>query len=68
MIVKKETLRESAKSLLLERDVTLDDIADLVFFLQKDYVEDLTHQQCLDNVEAVLEKEKYKMPSLQGFS
>ena len=56
MIVKIETLRESAKSLLLERDVTLDDIADLVFFLQKDYVEDLTHQQCLDNVEAVLEK------------
>ncbi|MBO0476223.1 phosphatidylglycerophosphatase A [Vagococcus sp. DIV0080] len=66
MIVKKETLRESAKSLLLERDVTLDDIADLVFFLQKDYVEDLTHQQCLDNVEAVLEKREVQNAIITG--
>lgn len=66
MNVKKETLRESAKALLVKRGVTLDDIADLVYFLQKDYVEDLTLQVCKDNVEAVLEKREIQNAIVTG--
>ena len=66
MNVKKETLRESAKALLIKRGVTLDDIADLVFFLQKDYVEHLTLQVCKDNVEAVLEKREIQNSIVTG--
>ena len=66
MIVKKETLKESAKALLIERGVTLRDIADLVFFLQKDYVENLTLDICQENVEAVLEKREVQNAIVTG--
>lgn len=66
MNVKKEDLRESAKNLLLQRGVSLEDIADLVFFLQKDYVEDLTLKMCQDNVEAVLEKREVQNALITG--
>lgn len=66
MNVKKEELRESAKSLLLQRGVSLEDIADLVFFLQKDYVADLTLKMCQDNVEAVLEKREVQNALITG--
>lgn len=66
MNVKKETLKESAKALLIERGVTLGDIADLVYFLQKDYVKDLTLDTCQENVEAVLEKREVQNAIVTG--
>lgn len=66
MNVKKETLQNSAKSLIIERGVQLSDIADLVYFLQKDYVEDLTLDTCLENVEAVLEKREVQNAIVTG--
>ncbi|MGX7068170.1 phosphatidylglycerophosphatase A [Vagococcus fluvialis] len=66
MNVKKETLKNSAKSLIIERGVQLSDIADLVYFLQKDYVEDLTLDTCLENVEAVLEKREVQNAIVTG--
>lgn len=66
MNVKKEELRESAKNLLVKRGVSLEDIADLVFFLQKDYVSDLTLKMCQDNVEAVLEKREVQNALITG--
>lgn len=66
MNVKKETLKESAKALLIERGVTLGDIADLVYFLQKDYVTDLTLDTCQENVEAVLEKREVQNAIVTG--
>lgn len=42
MVVKTETLEEKARELLKERGVTVEDIAQLVMFLQKDYISDLT--------------------------
>ena len=66
MNVKKETLKNSAKSLIIERGVQLSDIADLVYFLQKDYVEDLTLDPCLENVEAVLEKREVQNAIVTG--
>ncbi len=35
MVIKTETLEEKARELLNERGVTLEDIAELVMFLQK---------------------------------
>ncbi|MEG0254647.1 MAG: phosphatidylglycerophosphatase A [Vagococcus sp.] len=66
MIVKKETLRENAKKLLNERGVTLDDMADLVYFLQNDYVDNLTLDTCKANVEAVLEKREVQNAIVTG--
>lgn len=66
MNVKKETLKNSAKSLIIERGVQLSDIADLVYFLQKDYVESLTLDTCLENVEAVLEKREVQNAIVTG--
>lgn len=66
MNVKKENLRESAKNLLIERGVSLADIADLVFFLQKDYVPNLELKTCQDNVEAVLEKREVQNAIITG--
>lgn len=66
MNVKKETLKNSAKSLIIERGVQLSDIADLVYFLQKDYVENLTLDTCLENVEAVLEKREVQNAIVTG--
>lgn len=66
MIVKKETLRESAKNLLNQRGITLDDMADLVYFLQSSYVEDLTLDTCRENIEAVLEKREVQNAIITG--
>lgn len=66
MIVKKETLKESAKSLLIQRGVTLEDIADLVLFLQKPYVENLKMDTCIIMVEAVLEKREVQNAIVTG--
>lgn len=66
MNVKKETLKNSAKSLINERGVQLSDIAELVYFLQKDYVENLTLDTCLENVEAVLEKREVQNAIVTG--
>ena len=42
-LLKKNILREHAVALLKKRGVEITDIADIVFELQKDYVDDLTH-------------------------
>ena len=66
MNVKKETLKNSAKSLIIERGVQLNDIAELVYFLQKDYIKDLKLDTCLENVEAVLEKREVQNAIVTG--
>lgn len=55
-----------ARELLIERGVTLDDIADLVYFLQSSYHEDLTIEDCLHNVNQVLGKREVQHAILTG--
>ncbi|KYD18638.1 MAG: phosphatidylglycerophosphatase A [Caldibacillus debilis] len=55
-----------AKQLLKERGVTVDDIAELVYFLQKSYHPDLKIKECKENVEAVLEKREVQNAVLTG--
>ncbi|MGT2784660.1 phosphatidylglycerophosphatase A family protein [Streptococcus merionis] len=49
-------LKAKALELLEERGVTMDDLSDLVMYLQNKYIPDLTKQQCMEHISAVLEK------------
>lgn len=56
MEVDYKILREKAISLLEERGVKLLDIAKITFEIQQEYYDDITIEECLDNVENVLHK------------
>ncbi|ASZ08134.1 MULTISPECIES: phosphatidylglycerophosphatase A family protein [Enterococcus] len=66
MVIKKETLEEKARALLLERGVTIEDIAELVMFLQKDYITDLTLVDCAESVDSVLTKREVHNAIITG--
>lgn len=53
-------LREVSYQLLAERGGSLEAIAELVLFLQNDYIPNLTMAECLESVEACLQNEKCK--------
>jgi phosphatidylglycerophosphatase A len=65
--VRKMTLaEETARRWLNERGVTIDDIAELVMFLQKKYHPDLTLEDCKHNIERVLRKREVQNAILTG--
>ena len=66
MAKENEGLHQKALSLIQERGVELTDIADLVLFLQTPYIKDLTQEECLSNVEAVLLKREVQNTILTG--
>jgi phosphatidylglycerophosphatase A len=51
---------------LEERGVQLEDIAELTFFLQIDYIPDVTMEECLENVRTVLAKREVQNAMLTG--
>lgn len=51
---------------LKQRGVRQEDIAELVYFLQKDYYPDLTMDECLHNVAKVLSKREVQNAILTG--
>ena len=56
MVLENKTLEDKARELLSERGVSLQDIGELVLFLQKDYIEGITLDMCIESVNAVLSK------------
>lgn len=56
----------TAHKWLLERGVTIEDIAELVFYLQKQYHPDLTLDLCRENVERVLSKREVQNAIITG--
>lgn len=64
--VNSQHVYETALSLLQERGVTLEDIADIVMFLQTQYVPDLKREMCLESVNAVLKKREVQNALLTG--
>jgi phosphatidylglycerophosphatase A len=56
----------TARRWLKERGVEVQDIADLVFFLQEKYHENLKMEDCLANVERVLSKREVQNAILTG--
>ncbi len=59
-------LKAIALALLEERGVQLEDLADLVMFLQNKYASDLTVDTCLEHVKAVLNKREVQNTIITG--
>lgn len=64
--IKQSRLEDQAHSLLYERGVRLEAIAEIVYDLQKDYVEGLTMDYCLENVIAVMKKREVQNAVITG--
>jgi phosphatidylglycerophosphatase A len=56
----------TARQWILDRGVTIQDIADLVYFLQERYHPDLKMEDCIHNVERVLTKREVQNAILTG--
>lgn len=63
---KQSELEIKARELLLERGVTIDDIAELVYYLQSDYHDNLQMKVCRENVDRVLTKREVQHAVLTG--
>lgn len=59
-------LELKAREWLTERGVTLDDIAELVYYLQAKYHDDLSMEECRHNVDRVLTKREVQNAVLTG--
>ncbi|MGG4034140.1 phosphatidylglycerophosphatase A [Paenibacillus cisolokensis] len=57
---------EATEQWLAKRGVTKTEIAELAYFLQKDYFPELTIEECLENVDAVLSKREVQNAVLTG--
>jgi len=64
--IKQSELEVKARELLTERGVTIEDIAELVFYLQSSYHPDLTLETCRQNVERVLKKREVQNAIITG--
>ncbi|MGT2933490.1 phosphatidylglycerophosphatase A family protein [Streptococcus catagoni] len=65
-MTKNYRLAEVSYQLLGERGVSLEDIADLVLSLQNHYIPNLSYEECLDNVSAVLKKREVQNAIITG--
>ncbi|MCD5029996.1 phosphatidylglycerophosphatase A [Enterococcus asini] len=66
MVIETKSLEEKARELLFSRGVTMKDMGELVFFLQKDYIEDITLEKCIESVDAVLTKREVHNTIITG--
>lgn len=66
MVIEQKSLEEKARELLASRGVTLKDIGELVYFLQKDYIEDITLAECIESVDSVLTKREVHNTIITG--
>src|SRR5690625_1681839 len=63
---KQDELEVRAREMLIERGVTIDDIADLVYYLQASYHDNLDLETCHYNVDRVLTKREVQTAILTG--
>ncbi|HET7627985.1 MAG TPA: phosphatidylglycerophosphatase A [Bacillales bacterium] len=66
MPIPKKKLQQSARNGLFARGVTIDDIAELVYFLQDEYIANLTLDMCRESVEKVLAKREVQNAIITG--
>lgn len=59
-------LEETARNLLTERGVNIEDIGELVMFLQKKYHPDLELEECIYNIDQVLRKREVQNAIVTG--
>lgn len=63
---KKSELEKRARALLIERGVKVNDIADLVYYLQAKYHDNLGRDICVFNVERVISKREVQHAIITG--
>jgi phosphatidylglycerophosphatase A len=63
---KMDLVEKTARDWMVKRGVKLEDIADLVYFLQEKYHPDLTVDECLENVDRVLTKREVQNAIITG--
>lgn len=63
---REDVIEQTARKWLQERGVTIQDIADLVYFLQEKYHPELKMEVCIENVERVLSKREVQNAILTG--
>lgn len=63
-----EELKNKTIEALDDRGVTLNDLGDLVYFLQGSYFDDLTMDDCIDSIEKVLSKREVCHAVLTGIA
>lgn len=61
-----DVIEQTARKWLQERGVEIQDIAELVYFLQEKYHPDLKMETCINNVERVLSKREVQNAILTG--
>lgn len=66
LVIKGETLEQKARQLLKERGVEMEDLAELVLFLQKPYIEDLDLATCIEHIDSVLSKREVHNTIITG--
>ena len=66
MVIQGDTLENTARALLKERGVQVTDLADLVMFLQEQYIEELDLETCIESVGAVLSKREVHNAIITG--
>jgi len=65
-MISQEELKACTYNLLKERGVTVQDIADIVMMIQQPYIPDLTMAECVESVQAVLEKRETQNAIITG--
>ncbi|MFS0882468.1 phosphatidylglycerophosphatase A [Metabacillus niabensis] len=63
---KMDVVEKTARDWMVKRGVKLEDIAELVYFLQEKYHPDLTMDVCLENVDRVLTKREVQNAVITG--
>lgn len=64
--VHSQDIKNAALDALHKRGVNIEEIAKLTFFLQEQYVPDLTMERCIESVEHVLQKREVQNAILTG--
>lgn len=65
-MIHSKVVTEIARKKLEERGVTVNDIAEIVFEMQKPYNNELTMEECIESVEMVLQKREIQHALLVG--
>ncbi|MFM1653683.1 phosphatidylglycerophosphatase A [Brevibacillus sp. B_LB10_24] len=64
--VHSQVVYKKAVELLEQRGVTIEAIAEIVHFLQESYIPNLSNEQCMESVQAVLKKREVQNALLTG--
>ena len=65
-LIESQTTYNAALQLLAQRGVQVQDIAEIVFFLQENYIQGLTKEHCLESVQRVLQKREVQNALITG--